>query len=120
MKAFSDEAQLNLHLNLRAGRNPHHVIETVFKSFARAMDQATALDPPGGSRRYPRPLLWDGQGGTSLAEGGHAKRVGPLLPVPHDPAHPRIAGVHRPPDLIAETHACHVNHLTHCLAQRQG
>src|SRR6266576_1975385 len=36
MKAFSDEAQLNLHLNLRAGRNPHHVIETVFKSFARA------------------------------------------------------------------------------------
>ncbi len=45
MKAFSDEAGLNLHLNLRAGRNPHHVIETVFKSFARAMDQATALEP---------------------------------------------------------------------------
>jgi imidazoleglycerol-phosphate dehydratase len=45
MKAFSDEAGLNLHLNLRAGRNPHHVIETVFKSLARAMDQATALEP---------------------------------------------------------------------------
>jgi imidazoleglycerol-phosphate dehydratase len=45
MKAFSDEAGLNLHLKLHAGRNPHHVIETVFKSFARAMDQATALEP---------------------------------------------------------------------------
>lgn len=45
MKAFSDEAGLNLHLNLRSGRNPHHVIETVFKSFARAMDQATSLEP---------------------------------------------------------------------------
>ena len=45
MKAFSDEAGINLHLHLRAGRNPHHVIETVFKSFARAMDQASSLDP---------------------------------------------------------------------------
>jgi imidazoleglycerol-phosphate dehydratase len=45
MKAFSDEAGMNLHLTLRAGRNPHHVIETVFKSFARAMDQATSLEP---------------------------------------------------------------------------
>jgi imidazoleglycerol-phosphate dehydratase len=45
MKAFSDEAGLNLHLHLRAGRNPHHVIETVFKSFARAMDQASSLEP---------------------------------------------------------------------------
>ncbi len=45
MKAFSDEAGLNLHVNLRSGRNPHHVIETVFKSFARAMDQATSLEP---------------------------------------------------------------------------
>jgi imidazoleglycerol-phosphate dehydratase len=45
MKAFSDEAGLNLHLHLRAGRNPHHAIETVFKSFARAMDQASSLEP---------------------------------------------------------------------------
>jgi imidazoleglycerol-phosphate dehydratase len=45
MKAFSDEAGLNLHLHLHAGRNPHHVIETVFKSFARAMDQASSLEP---------------------------------------------------------------------------
>jgi imidazoleglycerol-phosphate dehydratase len=45
MKAFSDEAGINLHLILRSGRNPHHVIETVFKSFARAMDQGTAIEP---------------------------------------------------------------------------
>jgi len=44
MKAFSDEAGLNLQVHLRPGRNPHHVIETVFKSFARAMDQASSLE----------------------------------------------------------------------------
>ena len=45
MKAFSDEAGLNLHLNLVGGRNPHHVIEAAFKALARAMDQATAREP---------------------------------------------------------------------------
>jgi len=45
MKAFSDEVAMNLHLNLLSGRNPHHVIEATFKALARAMDQATALEP---------------------------------------------------------------------------
>jgi len=45
MKAFSDEVGMNLHLNLLGGRNPHHVIEATFKALARAMDQATALEP---------------------------------------------------------------------------
>lgn len=45
MKGFSDEVGMNLHLNLKRGRNPHHVIETVFKALARAMDQATAVEP---------------------------------------------------------------------------
>ncbi len=45
MKALSDEAGMNLHLNLIGGRNPHHIIETVFKALARAMDQATAREP---------------------------------------------------------------------------
>jgi imidazoleglycerol-phosphate dehydratase len=45
MKALADETGMNLHLNLHAGRNPHHIIETVFKALARAMDQATAIEP---------------------------------------------------------------------------
>ena len=44
MKALADETGMNLHLNLLSGRNPHHVIETVFKALARAMDEATTLD----------------------------------------------------------------------------
>ncbi|HJU12180.1 MAG TPA: imidazoleglycerol-phosphate dehydratase HisB [Candidatus Binataceae bacterium] len=45
MKALADETGMNLHLKLRSGRNPHHIIEAAFKALARAMDQATALEP---------------------------------------------------------------------------
>jgi imidazoleglycerol-phosphate dehydratase len=45
MKALSDEAQMNLHVIMHSGRNPHHIIETIFKSLAKAMDQATAVEP---------------------------------------------------------------------------
>jgi imidazoleglycerol-phosphate dehydratase len=45
MKAFSDEVGMNLHLTLRSGRNPHHIIEAAFKALARAMDQAVSLEP---------------------------------------------------------------------------
>jgi len=30
---------------MEAGRNPHHIIEACFKALARAMDQATAIEP---------------------------------------------------------------------------
>jgi imidazoleglycerol-phosphate dehydratase len=45
MKALADNVGMNLHLNMLAGRNPHHVIEASFKALARAMDQATSLEP---------------------------------------------------------------------------
>ena len=45
MKALSDEVGMNLHLRLASGRNPHHIIEAAFKALARAMDQATAIEP---------------------------------------------------------------------------
>src|SRR5215831_2588172 len=45
MKALADETGMNLHLNLHSGRNPHHIVEAAFKALARAMDQATALEP---------------------------------------------------------------------------
>ncbi len=45
LKALSDEARMNLHVIMHSGRNPHHIIETIFKSLAKAMDQATAVEP---------------------------------------------------------------------------
>lgn len=43
-QAFVTHAALNLHANVAYGRNPHHVIEALFKAFAKALDQATSLD----------------------------------------------------------------------------
>ena len=45
MKALTDEVGMNLHLNMVSGRNPHHIIEATFKALARAMDQATSIEP---------------------------------------------------------------------------
>jgi imidazoleglycerol-phosphate dehydratase len=38
-------AQIALHVRVLAGRDPHHVVETQFKAFARALRDAVALDP---------------------------------------------------------------------------
>ena len=43
--AFTNQAALNLHVRMASGRNPHHVVEAVFKSLARALDFATQRDP---------------------------------------------------------------------------
>ncbi len=43
-QALTTQGGLNLHVNVRYGRNPHHIIEAVFKAFAKAMDQATCQD----------------------------------------------------------------------------
>jgi imidazoleglycerol-phosphate dehydratase len=44
-RALAANARLTLHLTVERGTNAHHVIEAVFKSFARALRTATALDP---------------------------------------------------------------------------
>jgi len=44
-QAFANEACCNLHVNLEYGEEPHHVAESIFKSFARALDNATQIDP---------------------------------------------------------------------------
>lgn len=44
-KAFTNHAGLTLHINVFYGENLHHIIEAVFKAVARAMDDATTLDP---------------------------------------------------------------------------
>ena len=43
-KAIADNARANLHIDLLTGRDFHHGAEAVFKSFARALRQAVALD----------------------------------------------------------------------------
>ena len=43
--AFANQLGMNLHMDVIRGENPHHIIEACFKSFARAMDLATQLDP---------------------------------------------------------------------------
>jgi imidazoleglycerol-phosphate dehydratase len=45
LRALAANARLTLHLTLDAGTNVHHVIEAAFKATARALRQATALDP---------------------------------------------------------------------------
>ncbi|MDG1701330.1 MAG: imidazoleglycerol-phosphate dehydratase HisB [Opitutae bacterium] len=44
-QAFANEACCNLHVNLEYGEEPHHIAESIFKSFARALDSATQIDP---------------------------------------------------------------------------
>ena len=43
-KAMADAARANVHIDLLTGRDFHHGAEAVFKSFARALRQAAALD----------------------------------------------------------------------------
>lgn len=43
-RAFSNRGQMNLHLNVLYGENGHHVIESMFKASARALDQAVSFD----------------------------------------------------------------------------
>jgi imidazoleglycerol-phosphate dehydratase len=44
-RAVAATAKLTLHLELQAGANAHHMVEALFKAFARALRAAVALDP---------------------------------------------------------------------------
>ena len=44
-EGFARSSQCNLHMRLHAGENLHHIIEISFKAFARALREATELDP---------------------------------------------------------------------------
>jgi imidazoleglycerol-phosphate dehydratase len=44
-KAVADGIRANVHIDLLTGRDFHHGAEAVFKSFARALRQAVAIDP---------------------------------------------------------------------------
>lgn len=44
-QGFANEARCNLHLELLYGEEPHHVVENLFKAFAKAVDAACQHDP---------------------------------------------------------------------------
>jgi imidazoleglycerol-phosphate dehydratase len=44
-RAVCTNARLTVHLTLEAGTNAHHMIEALFKAYARALRAAIALDP---------------------------------------------------------------------------
>jgi imidazoleglycerol-phosphate dehydratase len=44
-QGFTNAARCNLHLELLYGEEPHHVVEGLFKAFARAVDFACQNDP---------------------------------------------------------------------------
>src|SRR2546423_5766549 len=43
-QGFANEARCNLHLELLYGQEPHHVVEALFKAFAKAVDLACQRD----------------------------------------------------------------------------
>ncbi|WP_188456071.1 imidazoleglycerol-phosphate dehydratase HisB [Virgibacillus oceani] len=44
-RGFVNHAKLTLHINLEYGTNSHHMIESVFKGFGRALNEATRKNP---------------------------------------------------------------------------
>lgn len=45
MYALAQNAGLDLHIELKYGKNPHHIVEAIFKGLARALRQALERDP---------------------------------------------------------------------------
>ena len=43
--AVSYSAGMNLHIKEIYGENDHHIMEAMFKAFAKALDMATGYDP---------------------------------------------------------------------------
>lgn len=43
-----NHAQITVHVDALRGRNSHHIAETVFKAFGRALRMACAIDPRAG------------------------------------------------------------------------
>ena len=46
-RAVADRAGMTLHINLRYGKNNHHMAEGIFKAFGHALKDAVAIDGGG-------------------------------------------------------------------------
>jgi imidazoleglycerol-phosphate dehydratase len=47
-QGFVNHAKVTLHVDALRGRNAHHIAETIFKAFGRALRMAAAADPRAG------------------------------------------------------------------------
>ena len=45
LQAFANKLGLNLHVRMLAAEEAHHLFEAIFKGLAKALDQATSIDP---------------------------------------------------------------------------
>lgn len=43
-RALANHAEITLHIHLQYGKNTHHIIESIFKGFGRALDQASSIE----------------------------------------------------------------------------
>jgi imidazoleglycerol-phosphate dehydratase len=57
LRAFSNKAGMNLHVEVPYGENQHHIVEAVFKSLGRALAQAVARDPRSKGVRSSKGVL---------------------------------------------------------------
>src|SRR5262249_5934815 len=48
VRAFAQAAAITLHVRLRSGRSPHHVVEAEFKAIAKALGDACSQTGAGG------------------------------------------------------------------------
>lgn len=62
-QAVATHSGITLHLQVRYGANTHHMIEALFKAFARALDMAKQVDPRVGDVPSSKGSLL-GDGGT--------------------------------------------------------
>jgi imidazoleglycerol-phosphate dehydratase len=44
-ESVCSSARINLHMSLKYGKQPHHIAESLFKGFARALSNAVCRDP---------------------------------------------------------------------------
>lgn len=56
-RAFSMKGGMNLHILTMYGENQHHILESIFKSTGRALDQAVAFDSRVSGVRSSKGLL---------------------------------------------------------------
>jgi imidazoleglycerol-phosphate dehydratase len=56
-RAFAVKGGMNLHINVKYGENEHHVLESIYKSVGRALNQAVFVDPHRRGVRSSKGLL---------------------------------------------------------------
>ena len=43
-RSFSESLKANIHINVKYGRNEHHIVEAIFKAFAKSLRVAAEAD----------------------------------------------------------------------------